>query len=349
MKQRTWPIGALALTALLSGTTLVAQTPDAARPAGRSEPKRGTVQANGLTIAYESYGPESRETVLLIMGIAAQLTAWPPELVDALVARGFRVLLYDHRDTGLSTKLDAAGTPDWAGILAAKAQGKPAPVPYTLDDMARDAVGLLDALGVKAAHVVGASLGGNIAHLVVADHPEHALSLTSIMSDTLNPELPKPSPETMKAFPTVERHGDPQGYAEDMVRFWKVVGSPAYPTDEAVIRQRALRDFARSYYPAGFARHAAALLASSDERPKLKTIRAPTVVLHGEADPLVSVEGGKDTAANIPGAELRIIPGMGHDCPVQLVDRIADVIAAAASRSRKPPASRPWGHLSPPR
>jgi pimeloyl-ACP methyl ester carboxylesterase len=220
-------------------------------------------------------------------------------------------------------------------------------VAYTLDDMARDAVGLLDALGVRAAHVVGASLGENVAHLVAADHSEHALSLTSVMSDTLNPELPKPSPETMKAFPTAERHGDPQGYADDMVRFWKAVGSPAYPTDDAVIRQRALRDFARSYYPAGFARHAAALIAAADERPKLKTITAPTVVVHGDSDPLVSVEGGKETAANIPGAELRIIPGMGHDCPVPLVGQIADAIAAAAARATTeecPPRSRPTPH-----
>jgi pimeloyl-ACP methyl ester carboxylesterase len=280
--------------------------------------------------------------VLLIMGIAAQLTAWPPELIDALVARGYRVVVYDHRDAGLSKKMDAAGAPDWAAIQAAKAAGKPAPVPYTLDDMARDAVGLLDALGVKAAHVVGVSMGGYIAHLLAADHAEHTLSLTSIMSDTLNPALPQPSPEVMKAFPTVERHGDPQGYADDMVRFWKAVGSPAYPTDEAVIRQRALRDFARSYYPAGFMRHAAALQAAGDQRAKLRTITVPTVVVHGDADPLVSVEGGKDTAANIPGAELRIIPGMGHDSPAPLVGRIADAIAAAASRARRArPASRP--------
>jgi pimeloyl-ACP methyl ester carboxylesterase len=332
----TWRVHALALAGLLSGTTLVAQQPEASRPPGAGQPKRGTVQANGITIAYESYGPEDREAVLLVMGIAAQLTAWPPELIDAIVARGFRVVVYDHRDTGLSTKLDAAGTPDWAGIFAAKAQGKPAPVAYTLDDMARDAVGLLDALDVKSAHVVGVSMGGYIAHLIAADHPGRALSLTSVMSDTLNPELPKPSPETMKAFPTVERHGDPQGYADDMVRFWRAVGSPAYPTGEAVIRQRALRDFARSYYPAGFARHAAALYASAEQRPKLETIAAATVVLHGDSDPLVSVEGGKETAASIPGAELRIIPGMGHDCPVQLTGQIADAIAAAASHARKP-------------
>ncbi len=339
----TWRVHALALVALLSGTTLVAQQPEASRPLGAGEPRRGTVQANGITISYESHGPESGDTVLLVMGIAAQLTAWPPELVDALVARGFRVVIYDHRDTGLSTKLETAGTPDWAGIAGAKAQGKPAPVAYTLDDMARDAVGLLDALGVNSAHVVGVSMGGYIAQLVAADHPERTLSLTSVMSDTLNPELPKPSPETMKAFPTVERHGDPQGYADDMVRFWRAIGSPAYPTEETVIRQRALRDFARSYYPAGFARHAGALYASPDQRPKLRRILAPTVVLHGDSDPLVSVEGGKETAATIPGAQIRIIPGMGHDCPVQLTGQIADAIAAAAARAGKKghPAARP--------
>mgnify|MGYP005855010957 CR=1 FL=1 len=144
---------------------------------------RGHVQANGITIAYESYGAGDRETVLLIMGINAQLTAWPIELIEALVRRGYRVLVYDHRDVGLSTYLDDAGMPDWEGIAAAKAEGRPAPVAYTLVDMAQDAVCLLDALGIGAAHVVGASMGGYIAQLIAADHPEHALSLTSIMSD----------------------------------------------------------------------------------------------------------------------------------------------------------------------
>jgi pimeloyl-ACP methyl ester carboxylesterase len=331
---RTLPVGTLALAVLLSGTTFAAAPAPVPRDAGRADLKRGTVQANGMTIAYESHGPEDREAVLLIMGIAAQLTAWPPELVDALVARGYRVIVYDHRDTGLSTKLDTAGAPDWPGIVAAKVQGKPAPVPYTLDDMARDAVGLLDALGVKAAHIVGASMGGYIAHLIAADHPERALSLTSVMSDTMNPALPQPSPEILKAFPTVERHGDPKGYADDMVRFWTAVGSPDYPTDEALIRQRALRDFERSYYPAGFVRQVAALQASGDQRPKLRTIKAPTVVVHGAADPIVSVEGGKDTAASIPGAELRVIPGMGHDLPLPLVGQVTDAITAAAKRAR---------------
>ncbi len=294
---------------------------------------KGQVQANGITIAYESFGPAERETVLLIMGISVQLTAWPVEFTDELVRRGYRVVVYDNGDVGLSTKFDAAGTPDWGAIFRAKAEHKPGPVAYTIDDMARDAVGLLDALGIKKAHIVGASMGGHIAQLVAADHPEHTLSLTSIMSSTLNPALPQPKPEAMAAMRMPNREGDPEGYAADMIKIWKVIGSPGYPTDERTIRERTFRDFQRSYHPAGGVRQAAAIFATGDLRTKLKTIKAPTVVLPGADDPIVSVEGGKDTAANIPGAELRIIPGLGHDLPLPLVTTFADAVTAAAFRA----------------
>ena len=296
-----------------------------------------TTQANGITIAYESYGPQDAETVLLIAGIGSQLTSWPAELIEALVRRGFRVLIYDHRDVGLSTKFEAAGEPDWEGIFTAKSEGRPAPVAYTLDDMAQDAVSLLDALGVPRAHIAGMSMGGFIAHLIAADHAAHTLSLTSIMSDTNNPDLPPPTPEAIAAMTMPDRTGDVEGYCDDMVRMWQVIGSPGYPTDPDVIREQARREFERSYYPAGSARHGAALFASGDQRPKLRGISVPTVVLHGADDILVSVAGGKDTAATIPGAQLRIIPGMGHDLPLQLVEQIADAITAAATSAMPPP------------
>ncbi|MHB0856671.1 MAG: alpha/beta fold hydrolase [Anaerolineae bacterium] len=296
---------------------------------------RGRARVNGIAIAYECYGPTNVETVLLIAGINAQLTTWPIELIEELVRRGYRVLVYDHRDVGLSTHLDAAGTPDWEGILRAKAEGQPAPVAYTLDDLARDAVGLLDALGIRRAHVVGISMGGFMAQLVAADHPEHTLSLTSIMSDTLNPELPPPTPVAIAVMDMPARTGDPEGYADDMIRMWQAIGSPAYPTDEDILRARALRDFERAYHPDGGARHGAALFAANDLCPKLRTISSPTVVLHGADDPLVSVEGGKESAAIIAGAELRIVPGMGHDIPLALVETFADAITAAAVRAAK--------------
>src|SRR5262245_46820428 len=203
----------------------------------------GQVQANGITIAYESFGPTDRETVLLIMGTGAQLTAWPVELCEELARRGYRVLRYDNRDVGLSTKFEAAGKPDYPAIERALKAGKPPPLAYTLDDMARDAVGLLDALGVKQAHVAGASMGGAIAQLVAADHPGRALSLTCIGASSGNPALPKPGPEVLAALlAPVPPAGDWDAIAAYRVKIAKALGSPGYPTDEKTLREHALRD-----------------------------------------------------------------------------------------------------------
>jgi pimeloyl-ACP methyl ester carboxylesterase len=296
----------------------------------------GQVQANGITIAYESFGPADRETVLLIMGNGSQLTAWPVELCEELVKRGYRVVIYDNRDVGLSTKFDAAGVPDTKAVIAARMAGKPTPLPYTLDDMAKDAVGLLGALGVEKAHIVGVSMGGMIAQLVAADHPEHTLSLTCIMSTSGKPGIPFPArPEAVAKMPPRAPEGDKEAIVAGAVKAVQVMAGPVYPPDEQRVRRVVLRSMKRSDDRAGMARHNAvsALGLFEDRRAKLKTIKAPTVVVHGTQDPLMSVEGGKDTAANIPGAELRIIPGMGHDLPIPLIETIADAITAAASRA----------------
>ncbi|HEX7776197.1 MAG TPA: alpha/beta hydrolase [Parvibaculum sp.] len=291
------------------------------------------VKANGITIEYESFGPADRETVLLIMGLGGQLTMWPVELCNELVARGYRAIRFDNRDVGLSTKFDAAGMPDMAAIFGAVMAGKAAPAPYSLDDMAKDAVGLLDALGIKKAHIAGASMGGMIAQLVAANHPERVLSLTSIMSTTGNAALPQAKPEVMGLLMAPAPEGDVEAAIQRGIKVFQTIGSPGFPTDEKILREWFTRDVKRSNYPVGVARQMAAIMSNGDRREKLKKVKAPTVVLHGADDPLVPVDGGKDTAASIAGAELRIVPGMGHDFPIALVKTFADAITAAAARA----------------
>ena len=293
-------------------------------------------QANGLTIEYDITGPDHGEPVLLIMGLGAQMTRWPQGFLDELASRDLRVIRFDNRDVGLTTRIDAAGPADLPAVITALMEGRTPDVAYTLSDMASDAVGLLDALGIARAHIVGASLGGMVAQLVAADHSDRVLSLTSIMSTTGNRALPPPSAEAIAVLNN--RGPDPiedlEGYLDHAVKGAIVVGSPGYPAKPEDIRARSLADFQRSYYPVGFGRQYAAAAASPDRRPKLATITAPTVVIHGAADPLVPLAGGTDTAENIPGAELVVIEGMGHDVPAALFGAIADGIQKAVERSR---------------
>jgi pimeloyl-ACP methyl ester carboxylesterase len=321
---RTWKsIG------LCAGLLALTHTARAAQP--------GRVKVNGIIIAYESFGPADRPVILLIAGTGMQLTGWPAALPEELVKRGYRVVIYDNRDIGLSTRFDAAGIPDFAAVAQAATTGRPAPLPYTLYDMAKDAVGLLDALHIKKAHIAGASMGGIIAQLVATEYPERTLSLTSIMATDGKPGLPViAKPERLAAIPPPGPDADRQAYIERMVKTWQAIGSPAYPTAEAVLRQQVIRDVERAYCPACDARQGAASLFTTlqDRRTKLQALHLPAVVVHGAEDPLVPVEAGRDVAANIPGADLRIIPGMGHDLPPELVKTVADAIVAAASRAK---------------
>lgn len=289
-----------------------------------------TIAANGITIAYERHGPEEAPPVLLVMGLGAQLTLWPVELVEAIVARGYHVIRYDNRDIGLSTKFDAAGLPDLGAVMMAALSGQAPPVPYTLTDMAADGVALLDALGIGAAHIVGASMGGMIAQLIAVHHPERTLSLTSIMSTTGNPALPPGNPEALAVLLERPAGADAETMIAHGMRIARTIGSPAYPSPEGRLRARVSADFHRSFAPEGVARQMAAIVADGDRRQRLAAITAPALVIHGEEDPLVPVEGGKDTAAAIPGARLLTIPGMGHDLPAELADTIADAIAGIA-------------------
>lgn len=296
----------------------------------------GTVEANGITLAYERHGPADRETILLIGGTGNQLIDWPVELVQELVKRGYGVVRFDNRDVGLSTHLESAGLPDWEAIVRAGQEGRPPPLAYTLEDLALDAVGLLDALDVEKAHVVGVSQGGMVAQLMAIHHPERVLSLTSIMAGSGNPALAlPPKPEVLASVGAPPTGDDRAERIDYEVRTRQALGSPRYPTDEATIRRQVEQGFERAFDPAGVARHQAAALVASyqDRREALRGVRVPTVVVHGEEDPLVSVQGGREVAESVPDAEFRLIPGMGHDLPVALAPVIADAIAAAASRS----------------
>lgn len=288
---------------------------------------------NGISIEYDVQGPADGAPLLMIMGLASQMTRWPPAFYEKLVAKGFRVIRFDNRDVGLSQKF--TGAPSVESVVGAMMQGKKPDIPYTLDDMAADAVAVLDHLGIRRAHVVGASMGGMIGQLVAADYPERVLSFTAIFTSTGNPAIPPAKPEAMAVLTT--RAPDPakdmEAYLDHAIRNAYVIGSPGYPFDEKVARERLRADALRSYWPTGAGRHLAAVIANGDRRPKLSNIKAPVVVLHGDADPLVSVEGGKDLAANIAGAELRIVPGMGHDLPPGLYDTIVDAISRAVERA----------------
>lgn len=289
-------------------------------------------RANGIEIEYESFGDPANPTILLIMGLGAQLTLWPLPFVEALVARGYRVIRYDNRDVGLSTKLDAAGRPRLGLMMFQRLLKMQPKVAYKLADMAADAAGLLDALKIDKAHIVGASMGGMIAQLFAATYPARTLSLTSIMSSTGNPALPRATKEAMNVLVNRPKTDDLDALVEHGMRAAQVIGSPAYPVDPDLLRTRVRETIQRSTYPDGFARQMAAIIADGDRRNRLKAIKAPTVVVHGAADPLVPIEAGRDTAASIPGARLVEIPGMGHNLPVELIPQMVDAIESVARR-----------------
>lgn len=292
------------------------------------------VQANGISLEYESFGAANDPGVVLIMGLGAQLTRWTIPFCEKLAARGYRVIRFDNRDVGRSAHLHDAPVPNLGHIMAARMTGAPMEMPYTLDDMAADTVGLLDALQIDKAHIVGASMGGMIAQLVAADYPERTLSLTSMMSTSGNPALPPPTPEAAAVLMT--RSPDPanqEAYLNHGLSSLRTLASPGYPFDTDATRQRLLTDLDRGYNPAGYARQLAAVVASYDRRAKLRTVAAPAMILHGADDPLVPLAAGRDTAESIPNAELRVIPGMGHDIPVALYDAIVDAIDAVARKA----------------
>ena len=286
--------------------------------------------ANGITIHYDEHGDPSAPPLLLVMGLGAQMTLWPMELVEALVERGFRVIRYDNRDIGLSQKMDGAAAPGMVKHILLRRIGLRPKVPYSLADMAADGIGLLDALGIERAHVVGASMGGMIAQLMAVNHADRLLSLTSIMSTTGNAKLPQADKPAMQALTTPPPSLEPEVLVEHGIGIARAIGSPGYPAPEERLRTRVRGGIERSVYPQGLPRQMAAIIDDGDRRGRLADVRVPTLVLHGEDDPLVKVEAGRDTAAAIPGATIKTVPGWGHDLPLELVDELADDIAAHA-------------------
>jgi len=287
-------------------------------------------RSNDIDIEYEVFGDADAPPVLLIMGLGAQMVRWPVPFVEALVASGYRVIRYDNRDVGLSTKFESSFTPNILYRAAAHYVGHRPRPPYTLRDMAADAVGLLDALDIDAAHVIGASMGGMIAQLVAAHWPERTLSLTSIMSSTGNPALPGASARATRVLLRRPRGDDIDALVAHGVIAAKVIGSPGYPIDDATLAARIREECERDHYPAGFSRQMAAIFADGDRRARLATITAPTVVVHGIDDPLVPIAGGRDTAANIPGARLVEVPGMGHTLPAELIPTVVEAFRSVA-------------------
>ena len=290
------------------------------------------ITANGIDIEYESFGREGDPAMLLIMGLGAQLTVWPMSFVEALVERGYRVIRFDNRDVGLSTKIEQRGVPNLYALIAARILRLPTRVPYRLKDMAADAAGLLDALGIRRAHIVGASMGGMIAQHFAAAYPARTLSLASIMSTTGNPNLPRASREAIRVLTRRPRGTDIEALVAHGIEMTKTISGPGYPMDEALLAARVRETIQRMSYAPGFKRQLAAIIADGDRRAMLRTIKAPTAVIHGTTDPLIRVECGRDTAASIPGARLFEFENMGHTLPAELIPAIVAAIAGAAEQ-----------------
>lgn len=286
------------------------------------------VIANGIQIEYETFGEPNARPLLLIMGLAGQLILWDEDLCKQLAERGHFVIRFDNRDVGLSSKVEEAGVPDIMQAIEARMLGETIDTPYTIDDMADDSVGLLDALDIEKAHICGISMGGMIAQSVAIRHPRRVSSLISIYSSTGNPELPQPKPEAMEVLlapPPEEREEN----IEYTLKLFRTISGHGFPFDEEWHRKMAAKEYDRTFYPEGAARQLVAILAQKNRKVELASVSVPTLVIHGADDPLVPVECGKDTAEAVPGAALKIIDGMGHDLPhagawPQIIDAIVD-------------------------
>lgn len=287
----------------------------------------GTAKANGIDIAYETFGDATKPPLLLVMGLGAQMIAWDEDFVQKIVDRGFYVIRYDNRDVGLSSKIEGGPRPD----VAAATRGDASSASYTLNEMADDGISLLDALGIAKAHIVGASMGGMIVQAMAIRHSERVLSMASIMSATGDRTVGQATPEAMAALTSPPPKTREEAVA-NAVKSASVV-APGVAIDEAKVGEAAGRAFDRSFYPVGMARQLVGIIASPDRTEDLKKVTVPTVVIHGEADALVTPSGGKATADAIPGAKLVMVPNMGHNLPDQAVPTVVDAIVENTKRA----------------
>jgi pimeloyl-ACP methyl ester carboxylesterase len=293
-------------------------------------------RANGIEICYEIFGDAEAEPMLLIMGLGAQMIHWDDDFCRQLAARGFRVIRFDNRDIGKSSTLTGGKRLSAVELLKLKFLKIPVTAPYKLSDMAQDVIGLMDTLRIKSAHLVGVSMGGMIAQEIAITFPERVRSLISIMSTTGNPKIPPPTREATAVLMAPPPATEEEYYAR-FAHTWKVLRVGSFPEDEALDRSRAERTFARGLNPAGVGRQLRAILASGSRKERLRSVKAPTLVIHGTVDPLVRPEGGKDTAASIPGAKLLMVEGMGHALPIPMWPQIIDAIDKHAhAASAKP-------------
>ena len=281
------------------------------------------VSANGIQICYDAFGNPNNPALLMVAGLGMQLIGWDEALCTMLVERGYWVIRYDNRDAGKSTKFDEAGVPDTMAAM----QGQPVSAPYLLSDMAADAIGLLDALGINQAHVLGASMGGMIAQTIAINHPERVLSLTSVMSTTGDTAVSMPKPEGV-ALLTAPPATNLESYIQNDLNWARVANGSAFPVDESVVRQRATATWERGTYPPGTARQLTAVVVSGSRQEALKSLTLPTLVIHGKEDPIIRVEGGIATAEAIPNAKLMLIDGLGHAMPPETWPDVVDAIVA---------------------
>lgn len=297
---------------------------------------------NGLNLEYETFGNPAAPAMLLIMGLGCQLIQWPDTLCRQLAEGGHFVIRYDHRDVGLSSRLDHLKVPNIPWVLVRQRLGLKPRIPYRLEDLAADALGLLDHLQIQQAHLAGVSMGGMIAQLLAIQHPDRALSLTSIMSTTGNPNLPHATREAQTALAApLKRRGKGtlpfDEVIEQNMNSWKAIRSPGFPLDEEQLRTQCEAVLRRGHHPAGIARHLLACLCAPDRRPQLRQLRLPALVIHGTADPLIPLPCGEDTALNIPGAEFYPIAGMGHDLPDAVLPELVERISALTRSVTAPP------------
>ena len=291
------------------------------------------LKANGIELAYEILGKNDAPCVVLVQGLGYPLNAWPEKFVKGLVAQGYRVVRFDNRDVGQSTYMDALGAPSVSAVVGDLMQGKPVEIPYGLADMAQDVLGLMDTLSIASAHIVGMSMGGMIAQEAVLAAPDRFLSLTCIMSSTNKPSLPGPTEAVAVHLATPPRSAEPADLLAYQMQTKKLIGSPDYPMSDTETKAFVLGLAMRGIHPQGIARQTLAVITAGDRSPRLQTLGLPSLVIHGEADPLVPLECGLDIANSIPDCERKLFPGMGHEIPDALIDDMLGALTVVFSKA----------------